>query len=1022
MLKRSVVGCLVAVFAIQNASAQQLDAGLLSPLNWRMIGPFRGGRTKAAVGIPSRPNVFFVGVTNGGVWKTDDYARTWQPIFDDMPTGSVGAIAIAPSNPDIIYVGSGEGLQRPDLSTGDGIYKSTDGGKTWSHTGQLRDGQQIPQIAVDPRNPDRLFVAVLGHPYGPNEQRGIFRSLDGARTFERVLYKDENTGGIDVVMDPGDANTIYAVLWESRQGPWENGVFTGPGSTIYKSTDGGGTWRPVMNGIPTFEQDGLGRIGITVAPSMPNRLFATVEARRGAGLYRSDDGGERWYLINSDSRVTNRASDFAEVKVHPTNPDIVFTGSIVVWKSIDGGKTFSGIRGAPGGDDYHRIWINPNNPDIMLIAADQGAIVTVNGGATWSTWYNQPTAQMYHVTADNAFPYRVCGGQQESGSACVASRGAWGRITVRDWSTVGIEEYGYAAPDPLDPDIVYGGKVSRYDRRTGQTANVGPRPVRTADYRVIRTMPIVFSPIDKRTLYFASNVLWKTTTGGQSWTAISPDLTRKDSIVPPNVGKYATSAAATARHPGVIYTIAPSPLDAGRLWVGTDDGLIHLTSNGGVSWADVTPEPLRDKPWSKVSIMDASHFDRNTAYAAINTIRLDDLRPHIYRTRDGGKSWTRIVNGIDSGATINVVREDPQRRGLLFAGSETQVWVSFDDGDHWQSLRLNMPASSIRDLVIKDDDVVVGTHGRGIWIMDNITLLRQLAAAKPAADPILYKPALAHRVRWNLNTDTPLPPDEPTGENPPDGATIDYYLPVSISGVVALELRDSSGALVRRYASDDEPERVDSSANIPLYWPRQPRTLPATPGMHRWVWDLHYPRPKVFSFSYPIAAVPGNTEMQPVGPWVLPGRYTVRLTANGRTYTQPIVVRMDPRVKTPLAGIAEMHRLSLRVTDALAQAYDAIGEARGALARLRELPQRRTELEQKVSDVLGSGGGFGAPIGAMSLTRAHGALVTLYDALQDADVVPTAQTRAQVDEYTAAMRRLVAQWQAIRAEYQAQVR
>ena len=456
-----IVLSLVALAGYQpQLIAQQYDSDLFNEMHWRMIGPFRGGRTKAAAGIPSQPNVFYIGVVNGGVWKTTDYGRIWQPIFDDQPIFSVGSIAVALSNPHVIYVGSGEGLQRPDLSTGDGIYKSTDAGETWTHLG-LRDGQQIPQIIVDPDDPNRLFVAVLGHPYGPNEERGIFRSTNGGRTFERVLYKDENTGGVDVAFDPSDAQTVYAVLWEAREGPWENGVFRGPGSGLFKSTDGGDTWRPLTEGLPTFADDGLSRIGITVAPSMPSRLFATVESRRNGGLYRSDDAGESWYLTNDDPRVTQRGSDFAEVKVHPHNPDIVFTGAIVVWKSTDGGSTFEAIRGAPGGEDYQRLWINPNNPDIILIAADQGAIITVNGGETWSSWYNQPTAQFYHVTTDNAFPYRVCSGQQESGSACVQSRGDHGQITFREWSSVGVTEYGYVAPDPLNPDSVYGGRVTR---------------------------------------------------------------------------------------------------------------------------------------------------------------------------------------------------------------------------------------------------------------------------------------------------------------------------------------------------------------------------------------------------------------------------------------------------------------------------------------------------------------------------------------------------------------------------------
>ena len=462
---------------VVNGAMRQPSSGLLAAasggLRYRMIGPHRGGRTKAAAGIPDQPNVFYIGAVNGGVWKTTDYGRTWQPIFDDQPTGSIGAIAIAPSNPDIIYVGSGEGLQRPDLSVGNGIYKSGDGGRSWVHLG-LRDGQQIPQIAVDPRSPERLFVAVLGHPYGPNEERGLFRSADGGATFQQVLSRGPDTGAIDVVLDPSNPDTVYAALWEARQAPWENGEFSGPGSGLYKSIDGGTSWRQLTNGLPTFDADGLGRIGIGIAPSNPKRLFLTIDARQKGGLYRSDDGGERWMLVNADPRVTSRGSDFAEVKVHPTNPDIVFTASIVAWKSVDGGRTFQALRGAPGGDDYHRIWINPRTPDVMLIASDQGAVITVNGGKTWSSWYNQPTAQFYHVIADNAFPYRVCGGQQESGSACVASRGDEGRITFRDWRPVGVEEYGYVAPDPLDPDIVYGGKLTRFDRRTGQVQKIAP--------------------------------------------------------------------------------------------------------------------------------------------------------------------------------------------------------------------------------------------------------------------------------------------------------------------------------------------------------------------------------------------------------------------------------------------------------------------------------------------------------------------------------------------------------------------
>ncbi|HEX6629561.1 MAG TPA: glycosyl hydrolase, partial [Gemmatimonadaceae bacterium] len=906
---------------VHRASAQPAGASF-DELRWRMIGPHRAGRTKAAAGVPDQPNVFYVGVVNGGVWKTTDYGRTWHPIFDAMPTGSVGAIAIAPGDANRIYVGSGEGLQRPDLSTGDGIYRSDDAGRTWTHLG-LRDGQQIPQIVVDPRDPDRLFVAVLGHPYGPNAERGVFRSTDGGRTFRKVLYRDENTGAVDIVLAPDDPNTVYAVLWEARQGPWENASWYGPGSGVYKSTDGGDTWQPINTGLPTFA-DGLGRIGITVAPSDARRLYATVEVRGTGWVYRSDDAGAHWYRASDDTRAASRPSDFAEIKVDPRDPDVVYTGSVVSWKSTDGGKTWTAFRGAPGGDDYHRLWINPKHPEIILLAADQGAIVTVNGGQTWSSWYNQPTAQLYHVTTDNAFPYRVCGGQQESGSVCIQSRGDYGAITLREWTPVGTEEYGYVAPDPLDPDIVYGGKVTRWSRDTRQVQDVGPKPLRGGDYRTVRTAPLVFSTVNPRALYFGSNVVWRTTDGGTHWTQISPDLTRTDSVLPPTVGVYAATPGTAGRHPGVVYTIAPSYVSDSVVWAGTDDGLIHVTFDGGKSWRDVTPPALRAAPWSKISIMDAGRHDARTAYAAVNTFRLDDLRPHIWRTHDGGATWAEIVAGIDSGAVVNVVREDPVRRGLLYAGSETQVWVSFDDGDHWRSLRLNMPATSIRDLVVKDQDLVVGTHGRSFWILDDVSPLRQWTDGLTSSDVALVRPATATRWRWNVNTDTPVPPDEPAGENPPDGAIVDYWLRAASATPVTLEVLDARQRLVRRYSSADTAMAPADVGNVPAYWIRPTRVLSAAAGLHRFVWDLRWSPPETAGGgSYPIAAIEEDTPREPRGPWVAPGSYTLRLTAGGRTVTQPITVRMDPRVTTSPADLQRQEAVSLELRDLMGATLDA---------------------------------------------------------------------------------------------------
>ncbi len=902
----------------------QVDNSMLQCLRWRMIGPHRGGRTVGATGVPQQPNVFYIGVNNGGVWKTTDYGRTWMPIFDDQSSGSIGDLAVAPSNPNVIYVGSGEGIQRPDLSVGNGIYRSSDAGKTWTHLG-LSDAQQIGGVAIDPANENRVFVAALGHPYGPNAERGVFRTIDGGKTWEKVLYKDENTGAEQVAFDPHNSNIIYADLWAGRQGPWENGAWNGPESGLFKSIDGGTTWKKLTNGLPTTQQ-GLGRIGFCIAPSDPNRIYATVESPTLGGVYRSDDAGENWTRIQSDNRYFGRSSDFAELKVDPKNEDIVYSANVVTWKSVDGGKTWNAFRGAPGGDDYHRLWINPNNTDIILIASDQGAIITVNGGQTFSSWYNQPTAQFYHVNTDNAFPYNVYGGQQESGSVGIASRGNDGQITFREWHPVGVEEYGYVAPDPLDPDIIYGGKITKYNKRTGQVQNISPEAVRGNKYRFLRTEPVIFSPVDKTTLYYAGNVLFKTTNGGSSWAVISPDLSRETWDIPESVGIYNTDEVKKMARRGVIYTIAPSFKDINTIWCGTDDGLIHVTKDGGKNWRNVTPATITS--WSKISLMDAGHFDVNTAYAAVNRIRCNDMRPHIYKTHDGGKTWTEIVTGLPDDP-INVVREDPEVPGLLYAGSERFVYVSLDDGAHWQSLRLNMPATSIRDLVIKDNDLVVGTHGRGFWILDDITPLRQLKNDKGAEGSILFKPATTYRVRWNMNTDTPLPQEEPAGENPPDGAIINYFLKDKASSVI-LTITDAQGKLVRKYSNEDTMYKVPA-VNIPLYWIRPQQILSAEPGAHRFLWDLHY-TPFNVPPQYPIAAIYQNTAPDPTSPWVMPGEYTATLTVDGKSQEQAFTVKMDPRVKTSAFPLQQQFNISMQCYKDRLTAIGAID----SLKRMRE--------------------------------------------------------------------------------------
>ncbi len=888
MIRAILLLCLISYVS----TAQTVPASYYQELQHRMIGPFRAGRTVGAVGIPSQPNVFFMGVNNGGVWKTDDFGRTWKPLFDKESTGSIGDIAVSPSHPNIIFVGTGEGLHRPDLSVGDGMFKSSDGGITWKHIG-LNDAQQIGRVVVHPTNPDVVFAAVLGHPYGANETRGVFRSRDGGSTWEKVLYTNHNTGAIQVEFDPTNPETVFADMWEHREGPWENGSFSGTNSGLYKSTDGGTTWRKLINGLPTVEQ-GLGRIGFGISLSNPKRMYATVDAREKGGIYRSDDAGESWKFVSNQGRVWGRGSDFAEIRVHPKNPDVVYAANTAAYRSTDGGLTWTSVKGAPGGDDYHRIWINPDQPDIMLFASDQGATITVNGGKTWSSWYNQPTAQFYHIITDNQFPYWVYGGQQESGANATVSRGNGGQISFRDWMGVGADEYAYVAPDPKDSDIIYGGRVTRFNKKTGQTQNVAPEALRSGEYRMLRSLPLLFHPADPTMLLFATNVLWKTTTGGQQWEIISVDLTRKQPEVPANIGDFKTESLNTMKQRAVIYSVGGSPLDKNIIWAGTDDGLVHATSDGGKTWKDVTPSMLTS--WDKVSQIEASHYETTTAFFSVNALRKDDLRPHIYKTKDGGSSWKEIVNGLPANAVINVVREDPKQKELLFAGSEQAVYFSIDEGENWQSLRSNMPATSIRDLVIHEDDVVIGTHGRSIWITDNISPLRNLTQALSQKQSFLYPPALATRVRYNMFSDTPLPPEEPAGQNPPDGAMIDYWIGNPASDV-RLEIIANDGSVVRSYSSKDKAERIDTvSIPHPTYWIRPAQILLTTPGHHRFIWDLRLADPKGSDRQFAIAAIYHNTPSGPKGPFVHPGKYKVRLTIDGNVQEQEITIRLDPRV------------------------------------------------------------------------------------------------------------------------------
>jgi photosystem II stability/assembly factor-like uncharacterized protein len=1013
--------CLFVLICASLAGAQQLDPQLYIGLRWRMIGPFRGGRSIAVSGVEGQPHTFYFGAVGGGVWKTVNAGESWEPVFDGQPIGSIGAIAVAQSNPYIIYVGTGEADFRSDLSYGDGIYKSTDGGKTWKNLG-LRDSRHIARIVIDPHNPDIVLVAAMGEAYGPSVERGIFKSADGGSTWQKVLFKDDNTGAIDIAADPDNPQNLYASLVHDQRPPWSTYAPTTSGGSIYASSDGGSTWKQITGGgLPSDES--VGRIGLAVARgTQGRRVYAMIDHpdNKIRGLYRSDNAGKTWIRTSNDLRVSSRGWYFGEISVDPKNPDVVYSPNVSIYRSSDAGKTFAAIKGAPGGDDYHQMWINPNSPQIMIFGSDQGVGVSVDGGSTWSSWYNQPTAQLYHVAVDNQFPYHVYGAQQDSGSVDTTSRSNDGSITFRDWHPTAAGESGYVAPDPKDANIIYGGstfgELFRYDRRTGQAQIIAPEAVRTfggdpakAEYRFTWTSPLVFSPQDSHTLYYGSQHVLKSADQGSSWQKISPDLTGTEPKA--SHERATTPENAASRGHGVVYTIAPSPIFAAEIWAGSDTGLIHLTRDGGKTWTNVTPPNL--PLWSKISLIDAGHFDAGTAYAAIDRHRMSDIGPWIYRTHDFGKSWTRINNGIPTGAYVRAVREDPIRKGLLFAGTERGVFFSINDGESWQPLQLNLPVSPVHDLVIKDKDLVIATHGRSFWILDDFSPLREFSAQTPTAPVHLFKPATAIRIRANTNHDTPLPPEVPAGENPPPGAIFYYYLKSGSQSEVRLEILDSAERLVRAYSSHDRPWSPPNPPAFPNYWFRPPEQVSSEAGMHRLVWDLRYAQLAPTSqlnrtVEYSMSTAYGqNVQHEPQGPYALPGSYHVRLTVEGKSYTQSLKLVMDPRVQASAADLQKQLALEMKLEQALVRADQA-------LAQIQQLYSAKTVPADKANQLSAiepppdeRTSGRNPNLSALAINAAQ-----LLVALDSADAAPTLTQSAAAEKILSQLDQLLKQWQA----------
>lgn len=1017
---RAAGACFSIAMLAAGAAWADGAASPYSELHWRQVGPFRGGWATVVDGVPTQPDVFYFGGAGGGVWKTTDAGRTWHGLFQDGPAASIGALAVSPSNPNVIYIGTGQPEPRYDIGAGLGVFKSVDGGAHWASLG-LRNTRYVGRIWVDPKKPDVVLVGAQGHFFGPNDERGVYRSTDGGKTWTRTLWINDWTGVVDLTSDPKNPRIVFAAAWEVHQYPWLS-YFTpaaGPGSAIYKSTDEGLTWHKLSGG--GWPAGVLGRIGLAATHTAKGtRLYADIDSKQSAGLYRSDDGGAHWTKVNDEDAFTSYYA--SRLTVAPDNPDVVYTVGQSIRRCADGGKTCEIIRGAPGGDDYHHIWINPLHPDHIITGSDQGAAISVNDWASWSSWYNQPTGQFYHLATDNRFPYWIYSGQQDSGTVAIASRSDYGQITFRDWHPVGGDERDYDIPDPNDPDIVYatglGGKVTRWDARTGQVADVSPsheqnygrRPT-LSKYHYLWMTPMVGSNTGPASLYLGAQVLFRSQDRGNTWQVISGDLTGKSPDARNCDGDVSLIAAKACGY-GVIAAIAPSPRHADEIWIGSDDGLIHLTQDAGAHWTDITPPGIA--PWAKVSSLDVSAHEDGVAYASVDGHRIDDFQPHVWRTHDYGRSWTETDEGLPRDHFVDVVRADPVRSGLLYAGTDVGVYVSFDDGSHWQPLQQNLPTAWVTDLTVHGSDLIAATEGRAIWVLDDVAPLREIAGGVDGTATHLFAPAVAFRVHPNNNKDTPLPPETPVGQNPPAGAIIDYAIGKDATGPVTLDIRDSAGRIVRSYSSASPPETASAVRYFEKGWIAPPQTLSAAPGLHRFVWDLHYERPDAIRYGYSIAALWHiGTPIVPEGPYVLPGRYSVELHVGDKSFSEPLQVLEDPRVPATPADLEALLQLSMKADAALGEATRGFRE-KAAVLKILDARFPADKTAAALAPLIDQIRAKPAP-GAATFEGAAGALGMTESALEEADVAPTPSQEQYVDDAIARLAAARHDWEAIKS-------